>query len=222
MIKALLWKEYRESRLSLALTSFGSTVIFWLLFFSKMHWQYMSPQGSLEVMILPLPGIISNYPIIPLITVFTIITGADSFASEYQSKTFDFLVSRAVSRETVWHSKFGLRFSMLFFPIFYFIFINCFLHTKLAGLQYQGMFIGATILLFSMCFFFSTIFSRPFIAGVTGIIVFLGFAMLFYQFFKNYLAFSICSIILSNLILRASFAIFTKGRFLHARNKMMT
>lgn len=212
MFKALLWKEYRETRLSLALTSFGSTAIFWLLFFSEMHSQQMSPQGTLKVTAYPLPGIIFNFPIIPLMTFFIIITGAESFASEYQSKTFDFLVSRAVSREEVWYSKFYLRFSMLFFPILYFIFINCFLHTKLAGLQYQCMFAGATILLFSICFFFSTIFNRPFIAGVTGIIVFFGYALLFFHFSQNYFIFAIISTIMSILILIASYVIFTKGK----------
>ena len=211
MYKALLWKEYREMCLSLALTALGCTVLFLAIVIKGiLRYSYYESLGR------PAPDGLAglfNLIIILLLIIYPIITGSESFASEYQTRTYDFLISRAVSLDVLWYCKLASRISTLLFPIVSFILINRYLHTEEAAPKYQYIFSASVLLLFSTCFFFSTILNSPVKAGITGLIVYFGFTMLFFHFSKNYITFAISSIFLSILILGASFVIFTKSRF---------
>ena len=214
MYKALIWKEYRETRLSLAAVILSlCTILFLTLFIFK------EPRYSLLI-----TAYLAEFATLPMM-LYTLMAGAEAFASEYQSKTFDFLVSRTITRSRIWLFKLVFRVSTLVIPVIILLFIS----KPLAGpiypfSQFQLMLIvtAEILFLFSASFFFSIIFRRPFKAGITASIFCLGFGMLFFYFFEmffdftiveNYLAFAIGCAILSILILGASFVIFTKGKF---------
>ncbi|MFC1839142.1 hypothetical protein ACFL1N_06170 [Thermodesulfobacteriota bacterium] len=212
MYKALIWKEYRETRMSLAMTVVSCSILSWILFATADHGSFHYLYINRFYLGEPL------YVIVVLLTLFyAVMTGAEAFSSEHQAKTFDFLVSRAVSREKIWYCKFGFRISTLLPPFAVFFFINKYtLLSERTNFQTQCMILLSTLFIFSACFFFSTIFNRPVKAGVCGLIVFLGYAGLFAYFSESYLIFVITCFILSVLIFFASFIIFTKGKITNA------
>lgn len=216
MYKVLIWKEYREIRLSLAVITLSCSILaLAVIILSNIldsyyvsNLRYAMPNGF-DVLI-PLTYIF----IVSLMVLYTIIVGAEAFASEYQSKTFDFLISRAVSRNVLWYCKLSLRISTLLLPIIYFYLINQFLlMPEQASFQYQCIFAASILFLFSASFFLSSIFNRPVKAGATGVIVYLGYALIFFHFIDNYFVFAITCTIFAILILITSFIVFTKGKF---------
>ncbi|MFC1495055.1 ABC transporter permease subunit [Thermodesulfobacteriota bacterium] len=212
MYKALIWKEYRETRLPLALTILSCSILSWILYSTV-------DQGSFFYLYINRFYLGESFfvIIVLLIIFYAAMTGSEAFASEYQAKTFDYLVSRAVSREKLWICKSCLRISTLLPPFAVFFFINKYtLLSERTNFQTQCMILLSTLFIFSACFFFSTIFNRPVKAGVCGLIVFLGYAGLFAYFSESYLIFVITCFILSVLIFFASFIIFTKGKITNA------
>jgi hypothetical protein len=216
MYKSLLWKEYRETRLSLAIITFSCVIISWInILLNNVGDSYVAFRApaagiwALNALEFPL------YLFIVLLTViYTIMAGAEAFSSEFQAKTFDFLVSRAVSRKVLWFCKLGFRISTLLFPITIYFFISEFLiGPDPINLMHRYIFAASALYVFSTSFFFSTIFNRPVKAGATGLIVYLGYTLLFFRFSENHPVFIITCLILAILFLIASFFIFTKGHF---------
>lgn len=213
MYKSLIWKEYRETRLPLAIIVFSCLIISWInILLRKVGAPFVGIGEFNNILEMSL------YLFIVLFTIiYSIMAGAEAFASEYQAKTFDFLVSRAVSRKVLWCCKLGFRISTLLLPIaIYFLISEILMGPGQEDLQHQYIFAASILFVFSASFFFSTIFNRPVKAGATGLIVYLGYALVFFRFSENYPAFIITCFILAILLLIASFIIFTKGRFSYA------
>ncbi len=209
MYKALIWKEYRETRLPLAITVLGCIILSWIIYITNE--KSSDPYLRFNVLEQPLFMIIEF-----LISFYTVMTGAEAFAHEYQLNTFDFLVSRAVSRKVLWQCKFAFRISTLLLPLAIFFFISRYTISEQINFQYQSVFALYALFLFSASFLFSTIFNSPVKAGATGMIVFLGYAGLFDRISDNYAAFLISCTVLTALILTASFFIFTRGKLSRA------
>lgn len=216
MYKALIWKEYRETRMSQAAVVLCFCAIITLVLIFKDHrYSVLISSGLAELAGLPM-------------MFYTLMAGAETFASEYQLKTFDFLESRTITRSRIWLFKLVLRLSILVIPVIVYLFtIKTATDTARATLISNPSFVMTSLilLLFSTSFFFSTIFNRPFKAGISGSIVCLGFGMPFFYIFEDYFtftinetyfAFAIFCIPLSILILIASYVIFTNGRYPYA------
>lgn len=205
MYKALIWKEYRETRLSLAMTVLSCIILSWIIYITNEN----DSNIYLRFNVLEQPLFVIT---VLLISFYTVMTGAEAFASEYQSNTFDFLVSRAVSRKVLWQCKFGFRISTLLLPLVIFFFISRYTISEQVNFQHQSMFALSALFLFSASFLFSIIFNSPVKAGASGLVVFLGYVGLFERLSDNYAAFILSCAILTALILTASFFVFTKGK----------
>lgn len=211
MYKALIWKEYRETRLPLAMTVLSCIILSWIIYITNEN----VSDSYVRFNVLEQSFFTA---IVLLISFYAVMSGAEAFASEHQSNTFDFLVSRAVSRKVLWQCKFVFRISTLLLPIVIFLFINRYTISAQVNFlfQQQCSFALCTLLIFSASFFFSTIFNRPIKAGATGLIVFVAYAGLFDRLSDSFGAFIISCVILTTLILAASFFIFTRNKLSRA------
>lgn len=101
MLKALVWKEWREQR-SLLATGVALAVMLPLVLFVAATMALPSVTGQRVVDMTTLAFILMLWPI------FVAGAGAGAFASEATGRTAGFLLSRPVSRRNVWLAKVGL------------------------------------------------------------------------------------------------------------------
>jgi ABC-type transport system involved in multi-copper enzyme maturation permease subunit len=211
MYKALIWKEYRETIMPLAATVLGCSILSWIFYLLSDQTYYYGTTDSLYLY--SLFYVVSA----SLIALYAIMAGAEAFASEYQTNTFDFLVSRAISRGKLWYCKFVFRvFTLLLSIAVYFLFTLVLMRPREINIEHQCIFVISVLIMFSASFFFSTILNRAVKAGATGLVIYLAYAMLFMHFSDNLLIFIITSVILTALLLTASFFIFTRDKLSRA------
>lgn len=213
MNKALIWKEYRDIRLPLIITVLSCAVLaLFIILVNRQHTHHIFIFFSMSRSSTGIREVLIHFTVF-VMCIYALLAGAESFASEYQAKTFDFLTSRSVSRDELWRCKFGIRISTLLLPVLYLILADRFLLRDKLDYQYQCIVVSSILMLFSTGLFFSTIFNRPVKAGITGLTVCIGYTAFFFRFTDSIDLFTITSVLPDIMFLTGSYLIFTKGKF---------
>lgn len=171
MYCALLWKEYRETRLIV----FSSIVLSVLIaFIQKIHIE------SIEYVAFLLLLIVAGTSAIFL--------GATAFTVERQQENFSFLFGIPVTKKTIWKMKLLIRTLELFTIVLLLYFVNptirslvIFPHTPIFALT-----------LFTSSFLFSLVFKKATLAGACGLSTYMFFLAIFHSMEYPYTLYGTC------------------------------
>jgi len=181
MLRALVWKEWREQRALLAggaVLAMGLPVV--LFFVAALSLPYYSGQGLTDVTALAF--------VLMLWPVFAAAAGAGTLANEATGRTAGFLLSRPASRARVWLVKVAVAVGIVLAVIAFSLLVAALLQRAVGApdavgasmlvfrgsiADRAGLLIGAPALFlcFAAAIFLSSRVTRPLAAAIGGLIV---------------------------------------------------